>query len=122
MVGIIAVSSYGHGFIRLDNYITGTYPLITYGIFRAVDGSFVPVPANGVNGLLGSPGDGLSSEWTVGLYWVSGATGLSQPAGWDMPDAALILGTGIGSTEVMHRMPLVLGSIHPFLLGTVDQR
>src|ERR1017187_6075214 len=80
-----AVTSYGQGYITLDNYNGG--PLLTYG---------AGVPANGVSGALGS--GGLNGSWTVGLYFVGGTSGLSQAAGTGMPDASLILGTGVGST------------------------
>jgi len=87
-LGVSAVASYGQGYIALDNYSSGnnTVP-ITYG---------ANVPANGVSGALGS--GPLSSAWTVGLYWVSGATGLVDPAGTGLPNASLALGTGAGST------------------------
>jgi hypothetical protein len=94
LIGIVALgagvaTSYGQGYVALDNYASGTDTPVTYG---------ANVPINGISGALGTPGAGLSSDWTAGLYWVGGTTGLSQAAGTDMPDASLALGTGTGST------------------------
>src|SRR5579859_263677 len=95
LLGIVALAagaatSYGQGYIALDNYDSGanTTP-ITYG---------AGVPANGVSGALGSVG--LSSAWTVGFYWAAGSTGLSEAAGSGLPSATLALATGPGSTAL----------------------
>jgi hypothetical protein len=93
MVGIITVASastFGStGFIFLDNYDSNLNPLITYGVY---------VPANGVGGPLGTPGAGLDSDWTAGIYFVVGTPSISDPAGNGIPNAALALGIGSGST------------------------
>jgi hypothetical protein len=93
IIGLAAgvVTSYGQGFVTLDNYSSGanTTPL-TYG---------AGVPANGVSGALGS--GAINTAWTVGLYFVGGTTGLSQAAGNGLPDPSLGLGTGNGSTQQM---------------------
>lgn len=118
ILGIISLAAgvataYGQGYIMLDNYFNLDAPVI-YG---------PGIPANGVSGALGTPGAGLSSAWTVGLYWAPGTTGLSQAAGWGMPDASLTLGTGLGSTVVMATQnapgfPGYYSSIHPFNSGS----
>jgi len=89
-LGLSVATSYGQGYVALDNYSSGnnTYP-ITYG---------ANVPANGVSGALGTVGGGISSAWTVGFYWASGATGLSQASGMDPISGTLALATGPGST------------------------
>jgi len=89
IVGVSAsvVSSYGQGFVALDNYSSATSPLITYG------------PSGG--GALGAGVTG--SQWHVGLYYADGASftlgtdanGIQVPSALD---ARLILGTGQGST------------------------
>jgi len=81
------VSSYGQGFVALDNYSSATSPLITYG------------PSGG-----GAVGAGITgSAWHVGLYFADGVSfTLSTDAnGTQIPsalDARLVLGTGQGST------------------------
>jgi len=85
LAAVAATSSYGQGYFLLNNYITGATAL-TYG---------AGIPANGVSGVVGS--GGLSSAWTVGLYFTSAAVG-SDPAGGGIPIAPLALGTGPGST------------------------
>jgi len=95
LLGIIGLAagmatSYGQGFITLDNYDSNgsqAAQLVTYG---------AGVPANGISGAVGS--GGLTSAWTAGLYWAAGTTGLSQGAGNGLPDATLALGTGPNST------------------------
>jgi len=82
-----AAPSFGQGYIWLDNYSSGTDPMLAY---------WPGVPANGVSGALGS--GGLSSAWTVGFYWAPGNISIVQAGGWDMPDATLTLATGLGST------------------------
>ena len=88
LLGIVSLavgvaSSYGQGFVVLDNY---NFPggLITYG---------ANVPQNGVSGAFGSNGTGILGGWTVGLYW-SLSTGLSDSAGNALPGAGLSLGVG----------------------------
>ena len=91
ILGLAATTaaSFGQGYIRLDNYFSGTDLMIVYG---------VGVPANGVSGALGTPGAGLDDAWTVGLYWAPGSLSLADPLGSGMPIAPLVLATGIGST------------------------
>jgi hypothetical protein len=92
LLGIIglaacAATSYGQGFIILDNYtVSGGYVTYSAGI-----------PANGVSGALGTPGSGLLSGWTVGLYYVLGNPAISDPSSIGIPIAPLTLGTGTGS-------------------------
>ena len=88
-IGVAALHAQTYRYISLDNYNSGTALPVVY-----IDG----IPANGVSGSLGMPGGGLSSAWTVGLYWAAGTIGLSQGPGSDMPAPSLTLGTGIGST------------------------
>jgi len=92
IVGMAAcvATSYGQGFINLDNY---NYPggIVNYGI---------GVPANGVSGAPGGAGVGLNSAWTVGVYWALGNLGLVDPASSALPNGALTLGTGAGSTAI----------------------
>ena len=88
-LAMAAVSSLGSGYIFLDNYISGTAPMITYGYGW---------PMNGVSGPLAPFGSPLNNAWTVGFYWAPGNTGLNQSFGSGMPDASLTLATGIGST------------------------
>jgi hypothetical protein len=99
IIGLVSLvtavaSSYGQGFINLDNY-NQTGGIITYG---------ANVPANGVSGSFGTVGTGLVSGWTVGVYWALGdITGsLNDPAGNGTPSGLLTLGTGVGSTAVMY--------------------
>ena len=87
ILGMAAVSSFGQGVIRLDNY--STYgPYVTYGA--------------GFGGLRGT---GLGAGWTMGLfYWnaVGNFTGstIADPIGWMDPTTLgnYRLGTGTGST------------------------
>ena len=90
---VSAVTSYGQSaVIVLDNY-NSNYgdggPLVTYG---------AGIPLNGVSGALGTVGAGLQNGWTAGLYWVLGAPAITDPAGVGIPNAALTLGTGTGSS------------------------
>ena len=87
-----AVTSYGQGYITLDNYASGG-SLVTYGD--------ATTPANGVSGAFGAQGGALGSGWTVGLYFVGGTSGLVQAAGSGAIDSSLALGTGIGSTALL---------------------
>jgi len=93
LVGIISVaaaSAFGTpGFISLDNYNSNLNPLVTYGF---------NIPANGVSGPVGTPGAGLDSDWTAGIYFVVGTPSLIDPTGSGIPNATLALGTGPGST------------------------
>jgi len=84
----VAASSYGQGCIWLDNYLSYG-PIFTYGW---------GVPVNGVNGGLGS--GGLNGSWIAGIYFTIGTPNITDPAGVRMPDAALSLGTGTGSTAL----------------------
>lgn len=93
LLGIIGLAagvatSYGQGYLTLDNYSSGTDPAAIYG---------ANVPANGITGANGSGALSISA-WTIGLYFVGGSSGLNQAAGNGMPDASLALGTGPGST------------------------
>jgi len=89
IIGLAAgmATSYGQGYITLDNYNGG--PLVEYG---------TGIPANGVSGSLGTPGAPLNNAWTVGLYFVGGTTSLTDPVGTGIPISPLALGTGPGST------------------------
>jgi len=109
-----ATIAYGQGYITLDNYSSGSNPPITYG---------PNVPADGISGAIGGIGAPLSSAWTIGLYYVGGTTGLSQAAGWDMPDPSLSLGTGVGSTVAIgaqnaYGNPGYYGSFAAFYTGS----
>ena len=89
-----AASSFGQptGYITLDNYNSNNFyggPDVTYGL---------GVPADGVSGVLGTPGTGLNSSWTAGLYYAVGALSITDPAGPGIPNVALSLATGNGST------------------------
>ena len=116
ILGIVSLAasvatSYGQRVITLDNYSSQTDPMLIYG---------PDTPANGISGMLGS--GGLINSWTVGLYWAAGTTGLSQAAGFDLPDVSLTLGTGGGSTVVVATqnalgMPGYYGSITAFNIG-----
>jgi len=108
-------SSYGQGYITLDNYYSNGGaggPVITYG---------AGVPLNGVSGALGTVGTGLNGAWTAGIYFVIGTPSISDPASSLIPDAALGLGTGGGSTAVFFTSSFgTLGEFlaaNPFLVG-----
>jgi len=88
----IAGSAFGQGTIYLDNYAQNS-GLINAGVKYGAG-----VPANGVSGALGTVGAGLSSAWTVGLYFVTGTPSINDPAGNGIPASPLNLGTGGGST------------------------
>lgn len=87
-------SSFGQGYIFLDNYFTFG-PDITYG---------AGVPVNGVSGTLATPGNGLQAGWTFGFYYALGnVTGsvAADPSGiWDPAQlgGGLALATGANST------------------------
>jgi PEP-CTERM motif len=88
----VAAPSFAVSVILLDNY--DTYgPLITYG---------PGVPANGVGGALGALGTGLLGGWTVGIYYAPGTLNITDPAGMGIPNPALTLATGLGSTALMY--------------------
>jgi len=92
----VAASSFGAGYILLDNYDShggDGGPLITYGAYA---------PANGVSGPSGTPGTGLLGGWTVGLYYTLGTPAISDPAGVGIPDSHLTMATGLGSTALMY--------------------
>ncbi|HKW31089.1 MAG TPA: PEP-CTERM sorting domain-containing protein [Verrucomicrobiae bacterium] len=98
LLGIVALAagvatSYGQGFITLDNYLGGG-TLVTYG-----DNA---TPANGISGPVGGMGSPVGATgWTVGLYFVGGTSGLVEAAGSGLPSATLALGTGTGSTTTI---------------------
>ena len=107
MLGLAAItaSSFGAGYILLDNYDSNLNPPITYGI---------DIPANGVSGPLGTPGTGLLAGWTVGIYYANGNV-LSQvapdPTGSAIPTTlypGFVLGTGPGSTALIYTSVLNL--------------
>ena len=84
LLGIIglaagAVSSYGQGFIALDNYNSSAHPLITFGA-----------------GSGGTVGAGLfGATWTVGLYFAAGnVTGSADSTSGNGIPLGLNLGTG----------------------------
>jgi hypothetical protein len=117
VLGLVAVaaSSYGQGYILLDNYISNGGaggPVITYGF---------DVPANGVSGALGTPGTGLLGGWTAGIYFVAGTPSITDPAGMGFPDAQLAVGTGPGSTAAFWTStfgtPGEFMAANPFLVG-----
>ena len=98
LIGIIGltagvVSSYGQGYINLDNYFTNNGSagpgFILYG---------PNVFANGVSGALGTLNGKIGAGWTVGIYFVGGTQSIVDPAGSGIPNAALALGTGTGSS------------------------
>jgi hypothetical protein len=85
-----AATSYGQGFISLDNY---NYPggIVTYG---------ANVPANGVSGAFGPAGTGLNSAWTVGFYYGLGNLAITDPPSSGLPNGLLALGAGSSSTAI----------------------
>jgi len=87
-LGVGVAASYGQGYILLSNYST-TATTLQYG---------AGVPLNGISGALGTVGAGLNNDWTVGIYWAAGVTGLSQAASTGLPDSSLALATGTGAT------------------------
>lgn len=95
-LAVAAVTSYGQGYITLDNYTSnsgGNGPgFVQYG---------AGVAANGVSGALGTVGDGLNASWTVGIYFVVGTPSITDPAGNGIPNAGLALGSGTGSTAAV---------------------
>ena len=99
ILGLAAVtaSSFGRGLIWLDNYNSnGGYggPIVTYGpIWHGMG-----VPANGFSGPLGTPGTGLNSNWTAGLYFTIGTPYIADPTSPWEPNQQLSLATGAGST------------------------
>jgi hypothetical protein len=73
-----AVSSFGQGFIVLDNYNTGG-PNVSFGA--------------------GSGGSGaLTSAYTVGLYFAAGSVAADSSSGSGSVSPLLALGSGSGST------------------------
>lgn len=98
LLGVVvnaATSSWGQGFIKLENYNTSG-PNVTYGE--------AGIPANGVSGTTGTVGGGLLAGWTAGLYYAQGDITGSVPVdpyGFQDPtilNAGFVLGTGTGST------------------------
>jgi hypothetical protein len=87
IIGLAAVgSSYGQGFIQLDNYGSTATPLVTYG--TGSDGAF---------------GVGVNNTYTMGLYFANGdvrASMGSTAAGNGVIDPALALASGSGSSAV----------------------
>ena len=87
IVGITALSAFGQGAIRLDNY--NTYgPYVTYGA--------------GADGALGA---GLTSAYTMGLYYWNALGNYVASTAADSSEIAIpstlgnyVLGTGLGST------------------------
>jgi hypothetical protein len=78
------ITSFGQGFIALDNYQSHSDaggPLITYGA-----------------GSGGAVGTGLLAGWTAGLYFAVGNVAGDASAGNGLVAGALGLGTGAGST------------------------
>jgi hypothetical protein len=97
ILGMAAASAFGQGYILLDNY--STYgPNFTYGNWFVWGNTTYGVPANGVSGALGTPGAGLNGSWTAGLYYAIGTPSIFDPMGVGMPNPALSLATGLGST------------------------
>jgi hypothetical protein len=87
LLGIIglaagAATSFGQGFIALDNYDSSAHPLITYGA--------------GGGGTVGSGVTGAG--WTVGLYFASSAVTGDATSGNGLVSGNLALGSGAGST------------------------
>jgi len=91
-LALAGVSASAQGYLYLDNYAQNGYSLVTSGITYGAG-----VPANGASGAVGS--GGLSSAWTVGLYF--GTTSVSDPAGSGLPNGALTLATGQGSSATI---------------------
>ena len=88
-------SSYGQGYILLDNYNSAVFPLVTYG---------AGVPIDGICGSLGTTGAALAgdnSSWTVGIYFVGGTQNPIDPPGSNVPIAPFSLGTGPGATVLV---------------------
>src|SRR5689334_17415182 len=92
-----AATTFGQGFISLDNYTTYG-PLVTYG---------AGVPANGTSGALGTVGNGLGTGWTAGMFVaqgdITGALVGGNVAGNGDPtlqNPAFVLATGSGSTSL----------------------
>jgi len=100
----VAATSYGQGYIQLDNYNTGG-PNVTFGA-----------------GSGGTVGAGLDGNWTVGLYFADGNilstlnTDNTATAGNGAIDAALTLGAGSGSTAAF--FTTTFSTPGQFLAGT----
>jgi len=72
-----AAASYGQGFIALDNYSSAAHPAITS---------------------LTQPG-GITSGFTVGLYYALGTVAGDSTSGNGLVNPLLALGSGLGATE-----------------------
>jgi len=94
-----AATSYGQGFVILDNY-GATGGLVSYG---------PNVPQNGVSVPNGTLGTGLLSGWTVGLYYVLGTPAISDLPGTADPLAPLVLGSGTGATVAVYDTTFTAG-------------
>src|SRR5208283_2994413 len=100
LIGIIslaagAATSFGQGFIWLDNYDSTAHPIISYG------------PGSGGSGPLGT-------GFTVGMYIGAGALTLpSDPSGFADPsilNPSLVFASGAGGTA-LSAGPLVFGTL-----------
>jgi hypothetical protein len=108
ILGLVAgvASSYGQGFIKLDNYNSnggsGVGPEITFGV-----------------GSGGTVGAGLPAGWTVGIYFASGnimGSLSSTAAGSGSVDPLFTLGSGSGSTAAIDTS--AFGDPGYFIAGT----
>ena len=88
----LTAQAYFVGYVHLDNVDSQDGlggPVVTYP---------AGFPANGISGVPGVPGTGLSSDWVAGIYYAPGDINLQEPFGYGMPDPRLTLATGSGST------------------------
>jgi hypothetical protein len=72
-----AAATYGQGFIALDNYSSAAHPTITSALQPA----------------------GITSGYTVGLYFALGTVAADAAAGNGLVNPLLALGSGQGATE-----------------------
>jgi hypothetical protein len=87
LIGIVTLgaslaTSFGQGYIVLDNYNTGG-PNVTFGV-----------------GSGGTVGSGLDNNWTVGIYIADGTVAADAASGNGSISPLLSLGSGSGSTSV----------------------
>jgi hypothetical protein len=118
LLGIVTLAAcviniQGQGYILLDNYYNND-PQFVYG--------WPGVPINGVSGAIAPFGTPLSSDWTVGLYYIPGNWNFFDSPGSGLPFPALVAGTGLGSTAVIGaanagNQPGYYGSIYYFNAG-----